>query len=368
MAQRALKDALHSNEINHLSQVISAVNPQFNESAFKQYALNTLDQRELKARAEHIADALDHSLGEHFPKNAEVLQQVAATWHQHSTPDSEFAAWPLLSYIEKYGLQHPEIALQTLQQLTALFSAEFAIRPYIKNHWALCEGYFKEWVEHPSEHIRRLVSEGTRPRLPWGAQLNQQREDPRLATPYLEALKDDSSLYVRRSVANHLNDISKDHPEHMLDLCEEWLTEPTPHREWLVKHACRGLIKQGHPRALALQGCRSTDFSIEECSLNTTEIALGDTLQIQLSIHNNSNETQRLITDFSIDFMKANGQHKAKIFKLKTTDIAANSTIQLQKNYTFKTLSTRKLYPGIHHLRILCNGEEKAQCSFTLTT
>lgn len=365
-----MKQHLSQPAIQQISTILAAIHPQFPSAAFEQSALHSLDTLELKQRVHHIIYTLHEYLPKDFPEAAKILQQIPDYWQSHKTYDYQrgFAAWPLIDYVAEYGLEHPEIALDTLEKLTPLFSAEFAIRAFINQHFELTYQRLLQWCQHKNEHVRRLASEGIRPRLPWGSQLTQFIQNPQAILPLLDALKDDPSLYVRRSVANCLNDISKDHPELVIELGHQWLTNSTKEQQWIIKHATRTLVKAGHPDVFILLGYTAEpQITLEQFQLEKSYVVLGNSLSFQLTLHSKSEQEQKLVVDYGIEYLKANGQHNTKVFKLKNLIIPPKTSITLKKSHGFQHFSTRKHYLGKHYIYLLINGKTiKEKISFDL--
>ncbi|MBH1970418.1 DNA alkylation repair protein [Moraxellaceae bacterium AER2_44_116] len=351
-----LKDRLADDAIQRIAEVLSASQVDFDPARFIQQAHTGLNSLELKERVRHIIAVLAQHLSDDFTQAAQVLQQVPNHWPTHNAQgDYGFAAWPLIDYVAVYGLHHPDIALQTLKILTPLFTAEFAIRPFLHQHFDLTYGYLQEWAIDENHHVRRLASEGCRPRLPWGQRVPYLMKNPDVIIAVLEQLKDDDSDYVRRSVANNLNDISKDYPETVVRLAQQWLAQPTAHRQAIIKHATRGLVKSGHADALAMLGY-SQVFNLQNISftLNKTEISMDETVQLSLSFL--LLEPQNLVIDYALHLPRANGKKSVKVFKWKTALLAAGQH-QLTQNYTFKLITTRRYYLGEHDFEVLVNGQ-----------
>jgi 3-methyladenine DNA glycosylase AlkC len=266
-------------------------------------------------------------------------------------------------------LDHPKTALSVLKQLTGLFSAEFAIRPFLIAHPEYCQKQLAKWTQDKDEHIRRLASEGSRPRLPWGMQLKPYIEDPSPNLPLLEALKNDSSLYVRRSVANHLNDIAKDHPDLVIAICKRWYPDASPDLRWVIKHATRSLVKSGHPEVFPLLGYSDTiELTAPRLQLSSDLVQMGESLEFQLDLKSSGAGQQKMVVDFAIHFVKANGERKPKVFKLKSVSLAPGESSRLVKAHPIKAISTRKYYPGTQLLEILVNGKSMVSREFTLIT
>jgi 3-methyladenine DNA glycosylase AlkC len=281
---------------------------------------------------------------------------VPQQWLAHNTQGNySFAAWPIIDYVAVYGLNHPDLALQTLKTLTPLFTAEFAIRPFLQQHFDLTYGYLQQWVRDDNHHVRRLASEGCRPRLPWGQRVPYLMSNHQEIISILECLKDDDSDYVRRSVAKNLNDISKDYPETVIDLAQRWLAQPTTHRQWIIKHATRGLVKSGHADALAMLGySQKLNIKNLDFSLNKTQVSMNDTVQLSLSFL--LPKAQNLVIDYALHLPRANGKKSIKVFKWKTGLLAAGQ-YHLTQNYTFKKITTRRYYEGEHDFEVLVNGQ-----------
>ena len=261
--------------------------------------------------------------------------------------------------------------LPLLKDLTGLFSAEFAIRAFIIRYPDICQAYFQQWINDEDEDVRRLVSEGTRPKLPWAMQLKMYVKDPHCNIPLLTHLKNDSSLYVRRSVANHLNDIAKDHPELVIDVCEQWMKDATPNVQWVIKHATRSLVKQGHSRVYPLLGySQQPKLAPLELTVTTPDLKLGDTLsfsvKLQSPLSKALNQPQSFVVDYAIGFVKANGQQKLKVFKFKNITLDNDQQITINKRQVLKAISTRQYYSGTHQLIILINGVKMADAVFNL--
>jgi 3-methyladenine DNA glycosylase AlkC len=360
-----LKHRLAKTAIERIASVLSRIHPEFAESDFIQQSLDGLDALELKERVQHIITVLAHHLDTDFAEAALILQQIPNHWQANTEQgDYGFAAWPLIDYVAVYGLQHPEIALQTLKTLTPLFTAEFAIRPFLHHHFDLTYGYLQQWALDESHHVRRLASEGCRPRLPWGQRVPYLMTHPEAIITILEQLKDDDSDYVRRSVANSLNDISKDYPDVVVRLAQQWLAQPTAHRQAIIKHATRGLVKSGHADALAMLGY-SQAFNLENVSftLNKTEISMDETVQLSLSFL--LPEPQNLVIDYALHLPRANGKKSIKVFKWRTGLLAAGQH-QLTQNYSFKVITTRRYYLGEHDFEVLVNGQSLGLQSIAL--
>lgn len=365
-----MKNQLGAAAVGHIALCFSQIDSNFKQQQFYAQAILGLDQLELKQRVMFIIETLHDYLPADFTQTADLLKQLPRVWQQLDPEQkiSNFAAWPVIDYASIYGLAHPQQSLDILKTLTHLFSAEFAIRAFIIKHPDYCHSQFTQWIKDDSEHVRRLVSEGTRPRLPWGLQLKSYIVDPSPNIPLLAALKDDPSLYVRRSVANHLNDISKDNPDKLLEICQDWHVNASKEVQWIIKHATRSLVKAGHSQVLSLLGYQQ-QLRLAPVSLliSNDHVQLGEYLEFNFEISSTSVESQKLVIDFAIHFVKANGQQNAKVFKLKSIDLAAKQSCKIQKRHGIKAITTRQYYAGTHRLEILVNGQGLASQEFELS-
>ncbi|MEI6891038.1 MAG: DNA alkylation repair protein [Pontiella sp.] len=364
-----MKDGLGKEALERIACALKKAYPAFPEEAFRNAAYHGLHPLELKDRTKHIIAILHDMLPRNFEKTVAILGGIKPHWDEGDPTDNlrGFAAWPIIDYIGEYGLDHPAASLNALKELTPLFSAEFAIRPFIINHFGLTFQTLEKWIDDPDEHVRRLVSEGTRPRLPWACQLPPFIKDPAPILPLLEKLKDDSSEYVRRSVANNLNDISKDHPEKVIAVCENWKKGANPHRKWIIRHATRSLVKAGHPDVFGLLGhTKNPQLDIQTLAVSPKEINLGESIDFSFELTSKSSKPQSIVIDYAIHHRKANGKTTPKVFKFRTLEIAAGKTLRLSKGHAIKPITTRTYYPGEHAVEILINGKTFGHTVFTL--
>lgn len=366
-----MKNGLSTSAILRISNALSQVLNNFDSNTFENECLHGLESLELKQRVHHIIKILNKYLPSDFSQAITLLCETKEHWDYGDPTDSlkSFAAWPLIDYIAEYGIEFPAESLNAMKQLTSLFSAEFAIRPFIIRYPELCYKVFSTWVNDESEDVRRLVSEGTRPKLPWGIQLKALVKEPSPSIILLTTLRNDPSLYVRRSVANHLNDIAKDHPKIVINTCKLWLETPTKEIQWLIKHATRTLVKEGNTEVFPLLGyTERPNVSIKTIVLSNNQIQLGETITFDFTLQSQADYTQKIVIDYALYFMKANGKPKAKVFKLKNQTLTANESITLTKSFSFKTITTRKYYKGEHKIEILINGVAIVNKTFDVTS
>lgn len=363
-----LKDHINPHSIRFLSERISECHPDFPAETFIARANSKLDAMALKARISHLSESLAIVLPDDYSHNAKWLKQLACNWPELDAAKGwhSFIAWPLIDYAGKQGMKQPEIALDLLKTLTPLFTAEFAIRPYIEHHFDMTYHQLLQWCTDDNAHVRRLASEGLRPRLPWGGHLKQLQQDPQPVLQLLERLKDDPSRYVQKSVANNLNDISKDHPEQVLRTCRQWLKEATPQRRWIIRHGLRSLIKAGEPAVFPLLGF-SENLDVEvEFALDRRQVNIGERVALQAVLCSSSTQKQSLVVDYRIWHVKANGSRTAKVYKWKNLLLMPGKSIQLDKSHGFFELTTRRYYAGTHVIELLLNGNVKASAEFSL--
>lgn len=354
-----LKDLYSPEYVAGLSQKIAAVYTGFEPEAFSRSVLSKEWQDlELKGRMHHITKCLHRHIELPYREVIEVLIAIG--------PDcGRLEGLYLPDFVEKFGLDEDwDLNMYTLAKLTPFASAEFAVRPYILKDTPRMMSQMLHWSLSADLDVRRLASEGCRPRLPWGMALKNFQKDPSLIMPILENLKDDEEEYVRRSVANNLNDISKDHPELVLHVAEKWLSE-NPGRKRTVKHALRTLLKKGNTRALMLFGFGDpARVGVQGLKMTPGKIDIGAKSHFEFELKVEVQEAQ-LRVEYAIEFLKKNGTHSRKVFQFTEREFKSG-LYTLEKNHSFQQLSTRIHYPGRHKLIILVNGREKAVLDFEL--
>lgn len=363
-----LKHQFGPSVIHRLGGEIAAVSPRFNRAAFEQDALTGFDGLELLDRGRHAGRALQRHLPGSFSDAVDVLLATLPAQREPGGGMASFFYLPHTEFVRQFGVPHLEASLRALHALTQVFSGEFAIRPFIEAYPELMIERLTRWTADPSEHVRRLVSEGTRPRLPWAPRLRVFAADPAPVIGLLERLRDDPSLYVRRSVANHLNDIGKDHPARLVSLAAAWMRNAPPEREWVVQHALRGAVKKGDRAALAVLGYGSkAPLRITEHSITPTRPRRGGRVTIIVTLANPGRRPLDVIVDLVIHFVKANGTSSPKVFKMAVARWAAGSSIELRKTVSLADLTTRKHYPGRHRINLQLNGAALPLGEFTLS-
>ncbi len=350
-----------------LGRQVAAVFPTFALDDFVADASQGMDALEMLDRVRALSAGLRARLPSHVPEALCILERSLPPALDACSPiNGGFIQWPIGQFIADYGIDHFEDSFRLMEALTQRFTSEFAVRPFVLREPLRTFARMRTLTTHPSPHLRRFASEGVRPRLPWGAKLHALIADPSPILPILEALKDDPVAYVQRSVANNLNDITKDHPELVLDLAARWLRTATPARRWILGHGLRTLVKAGHPRALDLLGFQP-DQKIE-ASLNAAPLALdpGEHANLTLTLCSNAGEPARLVVDYCVHFVRAGNKRSTKVFKWKTLVLSPGTTVVLKKTHRFAPTTTRRLYPGPHTLDIQINGQRLASAIIML--
>ncbi|NDL59573.1 DNA alkylation repair protein [Phytoactinopolyspora mesophila] len=350
-----------------IAKMIEAVHPDFPTAEFLAFTLDGYDELELTPRARRIADGLARHLPPDPREAIGILVASLGSPSEQLRGMEPFVYLPHVLFVAEHGLDCLEESFRAQYELTQRFTAEFSIRAFIERHPEQTLTQLKQWATDPSMHVRRLVSEGTRPRLPWAARLRRFQVDPSPVIELLEMLKDDPEEYVRRSVANNLNDIAKDHPDVVVEVCRSWLPGASEQRQRLIRHALRTLIKKGHPGALALLGFEpGSPATIKELAITPARARIGDTLIIEGTIHNGTDQTLAVLVDLRVHFVKANGSTSPKVFKGATFHLAPGETGSVSKRISLAQQSTRTHHPGEHSVEVLVNGQTKTSTTFTV--
>ena len=358
--QYALKDMFDEARFRHMARETLAVWPGFEAERFVALAMDGIDELGIMERVRRTAECFRATLPEDFEEATAILRDLAPR------VGHAFTAVALAEYVALYGRDYFERSMETLHTLTRFGSAEFATRPFLRDEPERTLKVMRGFAEDENEHVRRLASEGTRPRLPWSFRLAALAADPKLTWPILDRLKADPSLYVRKSVANHLNDISKDHPDWLLDRLEAWPQED-PNTRWIVRHALRTLIKKGDARALALIGATGkAAVQVEGFSVAPAQLTLGSHVTISAEIVSIADEVQHLVADYAVHYVKKNGEPSRKVFKLKAFDLAPGARQILSIRRAIRDFSTRKHNAGHHRVELMVNGEVLAEGGFDL--
>lgn len=364
----ALKDLYNDAFFERLCTALAAVAPRFDKTAFLQHIFDgTWLALSLKERMRRITQSLhSHALAADFEQAAQQITEIIDYLRKNGEKNGALPYIFLPDYIEIYGIDQPTPALAAIEHVTEFISCEFAIRPFILRYPQIALAQMLAWAQHPNEHLRRLASEGARPRLPWAIALPPFKKDPQPILPILEQLKADPSEYVRRSVANCLNDIGKDHPQTLIDIAKAWHGQDTQ-TDRLLKHACRNLLKQGNGDILQLFGVKDSHLvELSAFSLATHTVKLGDYLPFSFQLQNRSNDTIQLRLEYALYFLRQNGTHSKKVFKISERPLAANEKIDINRRHSFRPITTRKYYAGTQFITLIINGEEQEKIAFQL--
>lgn len=363
---------LNEQVLQELAQEIKAVYPAFEGDKFYQQAAADLEGKAIKERSQWVAEQLHKHLPSNFSQAGKILIDALGPSLNKTTGEhtSAFRYMPYGEYVSEHGLEEKDLPLaaQFMYEMTSRFTAEFAIRAFLKKYPQQMLHYLQQWVKDENEHVRRLVSEGTRPRLPWGARVKVYDANYQPILDLLSQLHADPSLYVRRSVANHLNDLTKDRPALVLELLQQWQQkQPHEHLDWVIQHSLRTLIKKGHQGALALLGYGKTPtIQLENFKVAHPQLSLGQQQEFSFDLVSTSEQAQKLLLDYKVYFMKANGQQNPKVFKLKTLTLAPQERLSFNKKHWFKHFSTRRMYTGLHSIELQINGQVQGQVEFEL--
>ena len=369
MAEK-LKHFFGEDIVRGIAGDIRRVHPSFRERDFIALSMTGLDGLELIARGWHIAEAMSAHLPRAFPVAAEVL--IASLGPELDGTEgfglAPFRYLPHVLFVQKHGLDDFEPAMQAQHALTRRFSAESSIRAYLVKYPEATYARLREWARDDSVHVRRLVSEGTRPRLPWAPRLRAFQKDPRPVIALLELLKDDPERYVQRSVANNLNDIAKDHPALAIATCRRWLADASAERAWVVRHALRTLVKKGDRRALKAVGVGDRPrVSVGAVRLAPSRVRIGGELLFAFDLSSAGKRTQELLVDYAVHFVKANGAARPKVFKLRKLSLAPGARVALGSTISFADMTTRRHYAGRHRIDLLINGVPHMLAEFEVT-
>jgi 3-methyladenine DNA glycosylase AlkC len=355
---------------------LADLDPGFDRPGFVAMAGDGLEALELKARSAQIARALDAHLPADFARACALLVGALhpdddAPLDALATPDARglrgWAVMPMADVVAARGSADPDRAMATLGEMTKRFSAEFAVRPLIAADPHRGMAWMRRWAGDPNLHLRRLASEGCRPRLPWGMRLRAFVADPSPVIEVLELLKDDPEEYVRRSVANNLNDVAKDHPDRAAAIGARWLEGASPARRRLVRHAMRGLVKAGHPGALAALGHAPAPVRLVALEIATPAVRFGDALEFAATLTLDGAAPREIALDYVIHHRKANGTLGPKVFKWRVFSLPPGAPVRLARRHRMRPITTRRYFDGAHRLELVANGASLGAVDFVLS-
>ncbi|WP_421944790.1 DNA alkylation repair protein [Pedobacter sp.] len=361
-----LKDLYSPNFYDNLSNVLIKTLPGFDKNKFiAEIYTADFESKELKERMKHTTKVLHHFMPENFAESTLLIEKIINQLRIERIGEDSLTYMFLPDYIETYGLEDFESAVKALKFTTQFTSCEFAIRPFILKYGDAMLAEMLKWSKHENHKVRRLASEGSRPRLPWAMGIPALKKNPSGVLPILENLKADTSEYVRRSVANNLNDIAKDHPSIVLEIATRWsgLSKET---DAIVKHGSRTLLKQGHSEILKHYGLSDKGIHLSDFKVLTPVVNIGGNLEFSFNIANTNAVQQKVRLEYGIYYMKQNGQLSKKVFKISERDYLSGSSLMLNRKQKFVLITTRKYYPGQHQISIIINGVEKEISAFEL--
>jgi 3-methyladenine DNA glycosylase AlkC len=355
-----LKNLYNPALVNRIAEETARVYKPFKTKSFIQSVLDkSWEEKELKQRTRHIVLSLHKHLPVSYPEQVQVLKKVAP----------HFTGYPAVlfpDFIEVFGMDDPDISIGALELFTQYSTSEFAVRPFIMRYEKQMLKQHLKWAGHDNHHVRRLASEGIRPRLPWAMALPAFKKDPSKILPVLELLKNDESEYVRRSVANCLNDISKDHANVVLEIVNRWKGQ-SKETDWIVKHASRGLLKQGHTAALSSFGLNhAVKALVANLTLSRKKVKIGEEMLFEFDLELLEKNEHQIRVEYRIYFVKANGKLSGKIFQVGTYGMKPKQKMSTSRTHKFADLTTRKHYRGMHKLTVVVNGKEMAETTFEL--
>lgn len=364
----SLKDFFSPDLVRRMGREIARVHPAFPERAFVRSATSGLETLELLDRGRQIARALARHLPKQYPDAIEVL--LRSLGPEYASDEllgagmAPFFYFPHTVFVAEQGLEHFDLSMRAQCELTKRFSAESSIRPFIAHYPEQTMAVLRAWTSDSNPHVRRLVSEGTRLRLPWAQRVNWLDEHPERVLELLELLKDDPASVVRRSVANSLNDLGKVQPRLLIRICEQWLKEASPERRALIEHALRGAIKRGDPGALKLLGFgKKAAIAVENVRFDPRRVVIGGRVVMTFVLRSTSAKAQDLLVDVAVHFLKARGS-APKVFKLKRVRLPARGQLELTTRFSLAVHTTRVPRAGTHAVDVIVNGTSYPSGSF----
>ncbi len=355
--------------VRRLAADVARIHPGFPARAFVKHACAGLDSLELLDRGRSIARSLHKYLPQEYPQAIDVLLRSLGPEH----PSDElvgagmapFFYLPHTVFVAEWGLEHFELSMHAQYELTKRFSAELSIRPYIARDPERTLAVLRSWTADKNAHVRRLVSEGTRLRLPWAARVPWLDSNPHRVLELLDPLKDDPSSLVRRSVANNLNDLGKVWPDLLTATCARWLKGASVEGRALVEHALRSAVKRGHADALRLLGFgEKAAVSIEQVRFDPPRVAIGGRVVMSFALRSKSRHNQMLLVDIAVHFIKAKGRAAPKVFKVKRIALPPRERVELRTAISLAVHTTRVPRPGTHVVDVLVNGAVTRAGSF----
>lgn len=361
-----LKDLYSPSFYNKLSEALLKTVPGFKKEEFLSKIFTTdFELKELKERMKHTTTVMHQFLTDNYQQNVHLINKTIGQLRLDGVGDDGLAYMFLPDYLETYGIDFFQESAEALELVTQFVSCEFAVRPFILKYQDQMISKMREWSLHPNHKVRRLASEGSRPRLPWAMGIPYLKKDPSSILPILENLKLDDSEYVRRSVANSLNDIAKDHPQLVIEIAKKWSGISTQ-TDAIVKHGSRTLLKQGHSDILKHYGLNDDGISLSNFKLLSPTVTIGDRILFSFTVRNENLEERKVRLEYAVYYKKQNGQNTKKVYKISERQYLPGSEIEIIRAQKFVLITTRKFHPGDHQISIIINGSEKEKLSFEL--
>lgn len=362
-----LKDLYSPTFYTNFGNVLQKLLPDFDKKKFsKQIFTKDWNDKELKDRMWHTTKVLNEHFPSDYKKAAKIIKDLVRELQRNPITGSGLEFMFLPDYIEKYGIHDFETSVNLFEHVTPFMSCEFAVRPFVIKYETKMLERMLGWTEHKNHHVRRLASEGARPRLPWAMALPALKQNPTSILPILENLKNDESEYVRRSVANNLNDIAKDNPHVVIEIAKKWkgISKET---DAIIKHGARTLLKQGDAEILKHFGLKNnTKVEVHHFSIINKKIKIGEYLEFDFLLRNTDKKSQEIRLEYAIHYLRNNGTHAKKVFKISERIIAPKEEIKIKRKQSFKLITTRQFYIGKQYLSVIVNGNERAKEEFWL--
>lgn len=354
-----------------IAAMIERVHPTFATRAFVSQALRGYEDLELLPRARHVARALAEHLPRDYPTAVDVVLRSLGP-PEPATAGGGMAAFvhlPFVYWVADRGLGHLDESVRAMHAITQRFSFEFGIRPFVERHPREMLAVLAHWCDDPSPHVRRLVSEGLRPRLPWATRLTVFERDPRPVLALLERLRDDPDEVVRRSVANHLNDLGRADAALLVEVCTRWARDAPPERARLIRHALRSLVVRGDPHALTVLGYGArARVTLRDASIVPSRPPIGDAVRVSFELASTVRRTQRVLVDLRVTYAGARaGAVRTKVFKLDAGELRPGGSMVFSRRLSLRQMSTRTHHPGLHRVEALVNGVPHDIGTFELT-
>jgi len=362
-----LKNYYNEKFFNSCCEIIATVEKGFNKKQFlREIYANGWEDLELKERMRHVSTTLNNHLTGNYKKQVTKILKMTQLLLKNKMQEQGLQYMFLPDFIEQYGQDDYETSVKAMEKITVFTSCEFGVRPFILKYPAQMMQQFLLWSKHDNLHVRRFASEGSRPRLPWAMGIPALKADPKPILPILKNLKNDPSEYVRRSVANNLNDISKDHPVVVINIAKSWMNKKVETQK-LIKHACRTLLKQGNAEVMELFGFgNAKNIKIENLKIQTPKIKIGEALVFNFDLKNTAATAALVRLEYAVYYQKSNGTLSKKVYKISEKQYSPKSSTPIEKKQSFRQITTRVFHKGLHQVAIVVNGVEGEKFDFKL--